>query len=111
MSYFNDRESIIIGKDKALNYLLNPAHKDGWSKAKILIEHGFHPENWEIFVERVKDHAQIAKVAAEIKTPFGMKVTLNDFLETPSMKNLLIKSVWIVVKNAPILVTLYPSRK
>lgn len=111
MSYFSDRASIIIGKDKVVNYLLSPAHKDGWSKAKILIEHGFHSENLEIFIERVKDHTQIGKIISEIKTPFGLKVILNGFLETPSRKKLLIKSVWIVVKNVPILVTLYPSRK
>jgi hypothetical protein len=111
MNYFSDRSSIIIGKDKVVNYLLNPAHKDGWSKAKILIEYGFHPENWEIFVERVKDHAQVGKVVLEIKTQFGLKIIVNDFSETPSRKNLLIKSIWIVVTNVPILVTLYPSRK
>ena len=111
MNFFKNRGAIIVSKDKAINYLLNATHPDGGSKAKLFISCGFHPENWEDFVEKVRDHAQAAEVISEYDTPFGLKIVLMGLLETPSKRSLSIVSVWNVQKNIPILVTLYPAKR
>jgi hypothetical protein len=111
MDFFKNASNIVIEKRKVINYLLNVAHPDGSSKARLLIRYGFHSENWEEFADCVIAHAQNSKVIAEFETPFGQKIILKGNLETPSGRMLLIKSVWIVSSKSPILVTLFPIKK
>lgn len=108
---FKEPSNIIIERRKIVDYLLNISHPDGFSKARLFIQYGFHPERWEDFAKSIIAHAQIAEVVFQLETPFGKKIILQGNLETPSKKKLMIKSIWILALESPILVTLYPIRK
>ena len=111
MNLFKDPSTIVVEKSKVVKYLLNIDHPDGFSKARIFIRFGFHPENWEDFVVNVKLHAKQAKVIKDLETAFGRKIVLKGILETPSQRKLTVMSVWMVALKTPILVTLYPEKR
>jgi hypothetical protein len=107
---FKDTSKIIIERKKVVEYLLNVYHPDNVGKARLLINNGFDPKEWEEFAKSVIQHTQEASLVSELETPFGKKIILRGNLNTPSGKFLMIKSIWIVSGKSPILVTLYPTK-
>ena len=111
MNLFNDPLKIVIENKKVIDYLLNVAHPDGSGKARLFIRYGFHPRNPGDFIKSVIAHAHLSEIVAQFETPFGRKIILQGNLETPSKRKLMIKSIWILAMESPILVTLYPIKK
>ena len=73
MNYFDNLSLLVIEEKKIVKYLLNEAHPDGGSKARLFMNYGFHREKWQDFVQSIKNHAKVALLKSEVKTRFGTK--------------------------------------
>jgi hypothetical protein len=107
---FEDSSKIIVEEKKVIEYLLNVAHPDGFSKARFFIKCGFRPNNGKDFIKSVIDHAQIAREVSQVETRFGTKKILEGYLQTPLKGEVMIRSIWILVSKSPMLVILYPLK-
>ncbi len=110
MNFFNDPSKIVIENRKVKDYLLNVAHPDGFSKANLFIRYGFRQDRPDDFINSVIAHAQYSQVVSEFKTPFGRKIISEENLETSIKKLLMFISIWILLLESPMLVTLYPIK-
>jgi len=55
-------DRLIVEQEKVADYLLNPTHRYGASKARFFNELGFQRENWEILVEALREHARTSDI-------------------------------------------------
>ncbi len=81
-------ERLLVEREKIVDYLLNPAHRYGASKARFFSAFGFRPEAWEVFQAALREHGQRCEVTRMTETGFG-----------PRYKD----------QVAPRLITAYPS--
>ena len=51
-------EQAIVERAKIADYLLDPAHPYGASKAHFFTQFGFRPEAWEIFAVALREQGQ-----------------------------------------------------
>ena len=86
---------IEISSAKITDYLLNPHHPEGWSKASFFLKHGFDTE------EKVKrvlfGIVQQNEIKAVTTTAFGTKYIVDGSI-MPGDNNRL-RTVWIVLKG------------
>lgn len=95
---------------KITEYLLNPDHKEGASKAKFFLNRGFTPLQWKEMAESLRGHGRTQPVTAASTTKFGKKFTVECQIETPDGKNPCILTAWIVEgSKPPRLVTAHPN--
>jgi hypothetical protein len=45
-----------VDRDKVTDYLLNPAHRYGASKARFFMQFGFTLERWEVLADALRQH-------------------------------------------------------
>lgn len=104
-------EQLLIEREKIVNYLLNPAHRYGASKARFFSAFGFRPEAWEVFQAALRDHGQRCEVTRVTETGFGPRYEVEGELTTPDGRRPRIFTVWQLDKDqvAPRLITAYPS--
>jgi hypothetical protein len=102
--------SIRIEKQKIVEYLLNPTHRYGASKARFFAQFGFGLDNWEILAEALRDHARKSHAVLRMDTPFGPRFAVDGVLETPSGERPRVRSVWQmdVGETSARLITVYP---
>jgi filamentous hemagglutinin len=106
-------DKIIIEVRKLRDYLLNPAHPEGATKAQYLSEMGYNQENYEILEvdlcnQHLKCDVQLGKVSI-----YGVKYEIVAPLVGPNGKKWLIRSVWMIRKSETFarLITLIPEKK
>jgi hypothetical protein len=56
-------DRLVIEREKIADYLLNPAHRYGASKARFFSEFGFQVERWEILADALREHGRKHEVA------------------------------------------------
>ena len=88
-----------IESKKIQNYLLNPDHPDGKSKAGFFLLNGITVENPSLLENLLKAQAMNEEVAKELATPFGKKFIFESAIEFPNRKTHHIRSVWIKNRN------------
>jgi hypothetical protein len=49
---------LIVEREKVTDYLLNPAHRYGASKARFFTHFGFHLAAWEQLAQALREHGQ-----------------------------------------------------
>ena len=103
-------ESVRIERQKIAEYLLNPTHRYGASKARFFIEFGFEQGSWEELAAALREHARNNEVVRCKDTPFGPRFEVDGELRTPSGERPVVRSVWQMDKGeiAPRLITVYP---
>jgi hypothetical protein len=103
-------EKLIIEREKIVDYLLNPEHHIGSSKANFFGKFGFCVEKWEVLAEALRIHGQTNEVEKIYETGFGPRYLVEGKLKTPDGRNPHIRSVWQLDKDAvaPKLITAYP---
>ena len=52
----------VVERAKVAEYLLNPRHRYGASKARFFLEFGFQIDEWEVFAEALREHGQVHEV-------------------------------------------------
>ena len=109
-AHLPNADKIIIEREKIVNYLLNPEHRIGASKARFFGEFGFCAEKWEVLADALRIHGQIHEVKKIHETGFGPRYVVEGKLNTPDGRTPHVRSVWQFDKDAvaPRLITAYP---
>ena len=100
-----------IAPEKLSEYLLNPAHRRGGSKAKLLFSCGYRRENWERLVSDIREQHLTAQVSTVRETDYGRRFEIVAPLVTPSGRSLVFRSIWQIDigTDRPRLITMYPE--
>ena len=101
---------LIVEREKIADYLLNPAHRYGASKARFFTSYGFRIENWEQLAEALREHGRIYEVARVVETGFGRRYVVEGELNTPDNRRPRVRTVWQMDEGAvaPRLISAYP---
>ena len=101
-----------VGREKIVDYLLNPGHPDNGGKADFFTQLGFQRERWEVLAAALKALTVSAEVTSASETPHGKKYVVTGQIQSPGGKSPLVQSIWIVDKNRNTarLVTAYPRK-
>jgi hypothetical protein len=100
----------IVEREKIADYLLNPAHRYGASKARFFVEFGFSGETWEVFADVLREHGRTHDVARWRETGFGPRYEMEGEIPAPDGRRPHVRTIWQVDKGqiAPRLITAYP---
>lgn len=101
----------LIEPAKLTEYLLNPDHKRGGAKAKLLIQFGYSLDNWLQLEADIREFHLTADVSLVKETAYGVRYEISANLITPIDRNLLVKTVWQIDLDSevPRLITLVPD--
>ena len=64
-------ENAVVEREKIAEYLLNPTHRYGASKARFFGAFGFRAEEWWKFAEALREHGRDHDVTKVQETGFG----------------------------------------
>jgi len=100
----------LVEREKITDYLLNPAHRFGASKARFFTHFGFQVEEWEQLAQALRQHGQTHEVTKTRQTGFGPRYEVEGRLSCPNGRSPLMRSVWQLDEGAvaPRLLTAYP---
>jgi hypothetical protein len=103
-------ESVVVEREKVVEYLLNPAHRYGASKARFFAEFGFSLERWEMLAAALRAHACQHEVTARKETGYGPRFEVDGELDSPDGRHPNVRTVWQLDEGqlAPRLITAYP---
>jgi hypothetical protein len=103
-------DKVVIEQEKILDYLLNPKHRIGASKANFFIKFGFSAGKWKILAEALRIHGQTTDVIKVRETNLGPQYVVEGKLNTPDGRTPFVRSIWQMDKGAvaPRLITAYP---
>jgi hypothetical protein len=107
---FPNADHAVIAEEKIRDYLLNPSHPVGGSKAVWFASIGYTLGNWQDLANDLLHVAQTNENFIAKSSPFGVKYEVAGALGCPGYRPGLVVSVWIVEENdPPRLVTAYPG--
>ena len=100
----------IVEREKVADYLLNPGHRFGASKARFFAAFGFRLDDWETLVRALLEHGQQHEVSTESDKGFGPRYDVDGRLNTPDSRTPRVRTVWQLDHGqvAPRLITAYP---
>lgn len=103
-------DNLVVEREKIVDYLLNPAHRYGASKARFFMEFGFRVGERERLAEALREHGRTNKVVRISETGFGPRYVVEGVLNTPGGRRPRVRTVWQLDKGAvaPRLVSAYP---
>ena len=105
-------EEARVPKRKLTAYLLDPQHEDAGGKAPYFIDRGFRAEAWELFAERLREHAAEHAAAETEQRADGTTYTIEGPLRIPGggYTRLPVRAVWMIDagKEVPRFITAYP---
>ena len=98
---------LLVDREKITDYLLNPQHRYGASKARFFSSFGFSLEVWEILALALRDQHEVRNVHDTI---FGPRYEVDGWLKTPDGREPNVRTVWQLDHGsvAPRLITAYP---
>ena len=102
-----------VPRAKIVDYLLDPNHRSGKSKARFFRGHGYAIERWEELAEVLRRHARENEVAKQEATPLGVRQVVEGPLALKDGVIAGIRSVWFIEsgERVPRLATAYPLRR
>ena len=103
-------DRFIIERAKIVDYLLNPVHRYGASKARFFGEFGFRVEAWEMLATALREHGRRCDVVRTRETGFGPRYEVEGEIVAPDGRRPRIRTVWQLDRGqiAPRLITAYP---
>lgn len=103
----------VVEQAKVVDYLLNPAHRFGASKARFFGRFGFQPETWEVLAVALRDHGEQNEVTKVKQTGFGPRYEVEGELAAPDGRRPRVLTVWQFDEGqvAPRLITAHPLEK
>ena len=101
----------IIAEDKLRTYLLNPDHRRGGSKAKLLLSMGYEAEAWQRLQADIRASHVTAEVVRQVDTEYGKRYEVVAPLPGVGGRPAVFRSVWQVDTGTehPRLITMYPE--
>jgi|ERR1043166_9015846 len=99
-----------VSREKIVDYLLSPTHKDGRHKHNFFIRFGFKTEAREELARSLRQHATDYEVTLQQQTLFGIRYVVEGKLHCPDGRRPLVRVVWFADSEdgVPRLVTAYP---
>lgn len=106
-------ENAVVEQEKITEYLLNPTHRYGASKARFFDAFGFRAEEWWKFAEALREHGRNHDVTKVQETGFGPRYEVEGTLLAPDGRRPRVRTVWQLDHGAvaPRLITAYPTRE
>ena len=106
-------DQLVVEREKIADYLLNPVHPYGASKARFLAAFGFRMEQWECLAAALREHGGQHDVVLVRETGFGPRYVVEGELDTPDGRRPQVRSVWQLDAGAiaPRLITAYPAEE
>lgn len=103
-------DKLMVEREKIADYLLNPAHPYGASKARFFADFGFRAAEWTHLADALREHGQKHEVARWRETGFGPRYEVEGVLPAPDGRRPRVRTVWQVDHGqiAPRLITAYP---
>lgn len=103
-------DKAIVEREKIVDYLLNPAHRYGASKARFFSGFGFSADDWQELAEALRVHGQTQDVRRTRETGFGPRYEVEGRLRAADGRSPRVRSVWQLDTGAvaPRLLTAYP---
>ena len=101
---------LIVEREKIADYLLNPAHRYGASKARFFTKFGFRVEDGELLAEALREHGRFHEIARVVETGYGPRYVVEGALMTPGHRSPRVRTVWQMDEGAvaPRLISAYP---
>lgn len=101
---------LVVEREKIVDYLLNPTHRYGVSKARFFTQFGFRLEQWEQLAEAFREHGRTHAVSLTRETGFGQRYVVEGELKAPDSRRPRVRTVWQMDKGAvaPRLISAYP---
>ena len=84
----------VVEQEKMVDYLLNPAHRHGASKARFFSGFGFRAEAWETLAAALREHGQRHDVARTKETGFGPRYEVEGEIAAPDGRRPRVRTVW-----------------
>jgi hypothetical protein len=103
-------DKLVVEREKVVDYLLNPAHRYGASKARFFASFGFTMDRWQELVRALLVHGQTQEVKRVRETGFGPRYEVEGRLLTPDGRLPRLRTIWQLDHGAvaPRLITAYP---
>lgn len=103
-------DKAIIAPEKLRDYLLNPAHRRGSAKARLLLACGYRADAWQVLEHDLRTQHLTVDFAVTKDNLYGQRFEISAALATPSGRRIVFQSVWQIDKGTdqPRLITLYP---
>lgn len=97
---------------KITEYLLNPAHPQGASKARFFLARGFSLAAWATFGDALTTQGANNLVTKVTQTTYGVRYQVDCHCPTPDGTNPCIRTVWEIPLDArcPRLLTAHPLK-
>jgi hypothetical protein len=101
----------VIDAGKLVDYLLNPEHRRGGSKAALLISFGYSSAAWQQLEEALRRDHLSRDVFRVRQSAYGTRYEIRAHLSTPIGQPLMLRSVWQVDTgtDVPRFITAYPD--
>ena len=101
----------LVEQAKIVNYLLNPGHRYGASKARFFGQFGFRAEAWEELALALREHGRQNEVSSVKETGFGPRYEVEGELTAPDGRRPRVCTVWQLDEGqtGPRLITAFPS--
>jgi hypothetical protein len=104
-------ERAFVDPRKVRDYLLDPAHPVGYSKARFFGALGFTRPRWPGLYEALLQVATQGEAVMTELTTYGQKWEVHDMITGPAGRGAFVLTVWIVLSDEdfPRLVTAFPG--
>ena len=101
----------VVDRRKITEYLLNPDHRFGASKAQFFGGFGFTADAWETLADALRRQGEQGDVVGVVDTGFGPRYEVEGPIDAPDGRRPRLCTVWQVDAGevAPRLITAYPS--
>lgn len=99
-----------IAVEKLATYLLNPAHKRGGTKARLLIGLGYRADAPEVLESDLRTQHLSQDAMRVSKNPYGVSYEIEVSMMTPSGRIVRFCSIWHIDTGSdiPRFITMYP---
>jgi hypothetical protein len=106
-------EQASIPESKIREYMLNPAHPVGGSKATFFLRFGFHVSHWRVLAKALLHHARDNELLRVEQTEHGVRYVVDGPLCAPDGTILNVRSAWYIDsgEDAPRFITAHPLPK
>ena len=106
-------ENAVIAPEKLRDYLLNPEHRRGGSKAKLLLALGYQADQWQQLETDVRQQHLTADVEEVEENDYGMCYAIVAGLTGPNARTIIFRSIWQIDLGTdfPRLITMYPEKR
>lgn len=103
-------DKVIISRKKLTDYVLSETHSTGKFKAKFFRTLGFNDTNVSFFEIVLRTLVDSEDIKETIPSVYGTKYILDGKVNTPSGKNITLRTIWIIEKgqSRPRFITVYP---